>query len=185
MKAYRFVMALILLATLLLVAGGCEFGKTGATEETSQQQPVEASDLQHFSTSALPPPGSRDETSLKALAESITKAQTIEKELQLILTEMQHNDEFIEAQESFETARQEILYIWNTVHNELRFDDPLLQKRKEAYEAILTEYREGLGIQLAGMKNADAVKTMEGIEQTKKAKQKLDTLAAATLHLTK
>ncbi|GED12918.1 hypothetical protein [Aneurinibacillus migulanus] len=181
MKAYRFVMALILLATLLLVAGGCEFGKTGATEETSQQQPVEASDLQHFSMLA----GSRDETSLKALAESITKAQTIEKELQLILTEMQHNDEFIEAQESFETARQEILYIWNTVHNELRFDDPLLQKRKEAYEAILTEYREGLGIQLAGMKNADAVKTMEGIEQTKKAKQKLDTLAAATLHLTK
>lgn len=185
MKIYRFVLALMLLATLLLIISGCEFRKTDAIEETGQQQAAGTSNLLYSSTPSLPPSGSRDEAYLKALTDSIIKAQAIEKELQLILAEMQHNDEFIEAQESIETARQEILYVWNTVHNELQFDDPLLHKQKQTYEAILMEYRNGLGLQLIGMQNSDAVKAMEGIEQTKKANQKLATLAADTLPLVK
>jgi TolA-binding protein len=114
-----------------------------------------------------------DQAFLRNLQESITRAQTIIKELGLIIEEMQQTDEFVEAQENMETAKQEILYLWNHIHNETAPDTPRLQKMKADYEAILIEYREGITMQIEGMKAGDGAQVIKGLETAQKAERDL------------
>ncbi|WP_286884641.1 hypothetical protein [Aneurinibacillus sp. UBA3580] len=177
-KRKRIAVALLLLSVL---SAGCAIKKTSEIATTAEIQNVNG-EKPGFSADASPSSlsssslSSNDKAFLQAFKASVTQAQTIARELQAILTEMQHNDEFIEAQESINTARQEMLYLWNTMHNDFHPDNADLQKQKNEYESILMVYREGLTLQLEGMKNAEPAKVMEGIKRAQQAEQKVELL---------
>ncbi|MBN6188790.1 hypothetical protein JQN58_18225 [Aneurinibacillus sp. BA2021] len=166
----RYFLFCMLGILFLWGTGGC--GATDRQDRTQQAQTAAVPLSPPLSGSAALTPA--DRAIFTKLSDAVTRAQTVAKELDFLLAEMQHQDELHEAQEMIQTARREILLIWNVVHNELHPADPALRQRKTQFETILASYRQGITDLLTGMEKAEAKQTVEGFEQTARAKQKLD-----------
>jgi hypothetical protein len=177
----NIVKRLVAILPLLIILAGCnhpEEKKNGSIIEVG----LPATNPQAHTSPKSASLSSNDKASLASLTAAITKAQTVARELKIMITEAQHDDELDAAQDSIETARQEILYVWNTIHNEIHPESKGLQEQKTEYETLLMEYREGLETMLSGMENGNATQVNGGWERANKAEQKLQppTGAAAT-----
>lgn len=130
-----------------------------------------------------------DQTFIKALQQSADDVHKKVIELEAILQEMQGQDEYHDAEEMMSETKEDILYHWNRMHNEYKPVHPGLQKVKEEYESLLTDYRNGLAIELEGMETGNPEKMKTGYETTKQAvieiqkfKQNMDQIVSDKTH---
>lgn len=119
----------------------------------------------------------QDQAFVDAVMKSVTTAEKIMGELEAALDEMEAHDEFHEANEMMDHARQDALFQWNKIHNEYRPEHPELIRLQEYYEDILFRYREGINLEMEGMESGDAPKMKHGYELTGQAIQDLRELA--------
>lgn len=114
-----------------------------------------------------------DQAFLAAFQQSLASALKIITEFNLILAEAERQDEAEEALEYIETAKREILYVWNSIHNEYKPDQADLQAVKQTYEAALMAYKKGLSLQAEGLARLDGIKAVEGQQMAQKAENEL------------
>ena len=103
---------------------------------------------------------------MKALEQSLDTVQQKITEFEMDMQDMQGYDEFHDAEEMMTEAKQDVLYYWNQMHNEYKPEHPDLQKIKADYERLLSQYREGLTIELEGMATGNPEKMKLGYQKT-------------------
>ncbi|WP_047151469.1 hypothetical protein [Aneurinibacillus tyrosinisolvens] len=167
---------IVLLCTAALTACSSESKFEPVAHSNVQKQEAQTIKSMPLNPSASTAVNANDKMFIQDVENSIDTLQKTLKELDLILSETQHNDELDEAKESVDIARQEVLYLWNKIHNDSKPESANLKKIKTSYEGILTKFRKGLTYQLDGMRVVNSVKIMEGIDITNKAKSSLNEL---------
>ncbi|WCK54898.1 hypothetical protein PP175_02470 [Aneurinibacillus sp. Ricciae_BoGa-3] len=124
-----------------------------------------------------------DKRFIKGIKASLHHAQQVISQLKIIVSTSQQTDELDAAQENMNSAKREILYIWNQIHNEYQPDGTNLKKIKTAYENILMDYRKGLSIQIQGIETTGGTRVMEGLQLTDKAEEDLNKLSTTIIKL--
>ncbi|BAU28714.1 hypothetical protein DFP93_10550 [Aneurinibacillus soli] len=169
MKKISLCMVTVLLFAAFITAG-CQnepsgVGQTVLTKTETAQAAVSADEV-----------NKNDRAFLTAFKQSLARAERIVVEYNLMLAEMEHQDEAEEALEHMKTAGREMLYLWNTIHNESHPARKDLQLIKQAYETTLMTYKKGIDLQIEGLTQSSGAKAIEGKELTKKAESELKNL---------
>jgi hypothetical protein len=177
----------ILILFLLLELVGCS-----STSVTKADKPLplrQQTDLKVKNTApAAPPPvhvnfSDNDKLFIKGIKDSVEHSQQVISQLKTVISESQQTDELGAAQENMNSAKREILFIWNQIHNQYQPDTASLKKIKITYENILMEYRKGLNLQIQGIDTTGGTRVMEGLQIANKAQEDLDKLSTAITKL--
>ncbi|RKD24357.1 hypothetical protein BEP19_08155 [Ammoniphilus oxalaticus] len=115
----------------------------------------------------------QDQLFVKVLETKTAVVLQLSEELEEQLQAMQSEDEWHEATEHMKQVQQDILFHWNELHNDYRPQHQTLRKAKEDLKAILTDYRDGLSLEISGMDTADAMEMKLGFQKTTKAREKM------------
>lgn len=162
---------IILLLSIGLILSSC-------SNVSMEKQEIMEGNIEKLQMEPLSGPLSQqDQEFVHAVRKSVSYAEDIMGGLEAALQELQAQDEFHEASEMMDEAKQEVLYLWNKMHNEYRPQHPELIKLKEHYESILFRYRQGISLEMEGMESGDAAKMKQGYEMTGQAITALKVLA--------
>ncbi len=114
-----------------------------------------------------------DQELFTSLIKQIKLSNQVAKELDFLLKEYETTDAFDGAMEAMIIAYEENLKLLRETQTTFDPKDQTLVKLKNEYKQILSQYTDGLRLQLSGIENGDAKKFQEGYGFTTESKENL------------